>query len=102
MTLLELAGPYGQGNPQPRFAFGEHTVRSARIVGGCHVRCVLQSSDGARLDAIAFRSGNLPLGQLLLDANGRPIHIAGTLRRDTWGGRAKLELLIDDAFDPRQ
>ncbi|MEN2494580.1 MAG: Single-stranded-DNA-specific exonuclease RecJ [Hyphomicrobiaceae bacterium hypho_1] len=100
MAFLERAGPYGQGNPQPRFAFGAHVVKSAKVVGDAHVRCVLQSSDGDKLNAIAFRSSGQPLGQLLLDVYGRPIHIAGTLRRDTWGGHDKVELFIDDAVDP--
>jgi len=102
MALLERAGPYGQGNPQPRFAFAAHIVKFAKVVGETHVRCALQSSDGARLDAIAFRAADQPLGQLLLGAGGMPVHVAGTLRRDTWGGRDKLELFIDDAADPRQ
>jgi len=102
MALLERAGPYGQGNPQPRFGFGAHIVKFAKVVGETHVRCALQSSDGARLDAIAFRAADQPLGQLLLNAGGLPVHVVGTLRRDTWGGRDKLELFIDDAADPRK
>jgi single-stranded-DNA-specific exonuclease len=31
-----------------------------------------------------------------------PIHVAGKLKRDTWGGRDRIELQIDDAADPRQ
>lgn len=102
MALLERAGPYGQGNPQPRFAFGAHVVKFAKVVGEAHVRCALQSSDGARLDAIAFRAADQPLGALLLNSGGLPVHVAGTLRRDTWGGRDKLELFVDDAADPRE
>jgi single-stranded-DNA-specific exonuclease len=30
-----------------------------------------------------------------------PLHIAGQLRRDSWGGRERIELQIDDAADPR-
>ncbi len=101
MALLERAGPYGQGNPQPRFAFAAHVVRFAKVVGEAHVRCALQSSDGARLDAIAFRAAGQPIGELLLGTGGMPVHVAGTLRRDTWGGRDKLELFIDDVADPR-
>ena len=33
MALLERAGPYGQGNPQPRFAFAAHVVKFAKVVG---------------------------------------------------------------------
>ena len=63
--------------------------------------CALQSSDGSRLDAIAFRAADQPLGELLLNSGGMPIHVAGQLRRDTWGGRDKIELQILDAVDPR-
>ena len=100
MALLEQAGPFGQGNPQPRFAFGSHVIKFAKVVGESHVRCSLQGGDGARLDAIAFRAAGQPLGDLLLNSGGMPVHVAGTLKRDTWGGRDKLELFIDDAADP--
>ena len=62
LDLLERAGPYGQGNPQPRFAFPAHRVKFAKVVGGAHVRCVLEAGDGSRLDAVAFRAADQPLG----------------------------------------
>lgn len=103
LALIERAGPYGQGNPQPRFAFPAHRVRFAKVVGEAHVRVMIEAGDGSRLDAIAFRAAGQPLGDLLLEANGGfPIHISGHLRRDTWGGRNKIELMIEDAADPRQ
>lgn len=100
VTLLENAGPYGQGNPQPAFAFPSVSVTFAKIVGGSHVRCALQAGDGSRIDAIAFRAADQPLGDLLLTSGGMPIHVAGQLRRDTWGGREKIELQILDAAKP--
>jgi len=99
--LLERAGPYGQGNPQPRFAFPAHRVAFAKVVGGAHVRCVLQAGDGSRLDAVAFRAAGQPIGAALLSASGLPLHIAGHLRRDTWGGRCRRELVVEDVADPR-
>ncbi len=103
MTLIERAGPYGQGNAQPRFVFPAHRVKFAKVVGEAHVRCSLEAGDGTRIDGIAFRAAGQPLGDLLLAANGgMTIHVAGTLKRDTWGGREKIDLMIDDAADPRQ
>jgi single-stranded-DNA-specific exonuclease len=102
VTLIERAGPYGQGNPQPRFAFPAHRVKFAKVVGDAHVRCVLEAADGSRLDAVAFRAADQPLGAALLSAGGLPIHIGGHLRRDTWNGRNRLELVIEDAADPRR
>jgi single-stranded-DNA-specific exonuclease len=101
IDLIERAGPFGQGNPQPRFAFPAHRVKFAKIVGAAHVRLILEAGDGSRLEGIAFRAAGQPLGDLLLGASGMPLHVAGHLRRDTWGGRAKIELSIDDAADPR-
>lgn len=102
MELLERAGPYGQGNPQPRFVLPAHRVKFAKVVGTGHVRVMLESGDGARIDAIAFRAKDSPLGDMLLNAGGMPLHVAGHLKRDTWGGRDKIELMIEDAADPRR
>ncbi|MFY0615658.1 MAG: single-stranded-DNA-specific exonuclease RecJ [Hyphomicrobiaceae bacterium] len=101
IDLLERAGPYGQGNPQPKFAFPAHRVKFAKVVGEAHIRCALEAGDGGRLDAIAFRAVDQPVGDLLLSSGGMPLHIAGTVRRDTWGGRDRLEVTIEDVADPR-
>jgi single-stranded-DNA-specific exonuclease len=102
IDLLERAGPYGQGNPQPRFAFPAHRVKFAKPVGTAHIRCVLEAGDGSRLDAVAFRAAGQPLGDMLVAASGGfPLHVVGQLRRDTWGGRNRIELQIEDAADPR-
>ncbi|NOT71723.1 MAG: single-stranded-DNA-specific exonuclease RecJ [Hyphomicrobium sp.] len=102
VNLLDAAGPYGQGNAQPRFVFPAHRVKFAKIVGEAHVRVVLEGGDGGRLEAIAFRAAGQPLGDALMSAGGLPLHVAGHLRRDTWGGREKIELQIDDVADPRK
>jgi single-stranded-DNA-specific exonuclease len=101
LALIERAGPYGQGNPQPRFAFPAHRVKFAKVVGGAHIRCVLEAGDGSRLDAVAFRAADQPVGAALLSSAGMPLHVAGNLRRDTWGGRDRRELVIEDVADPR-
>ncbi len=102
VDLIERAGPYGQGNPQPRFVFPAHRVKFAKVVGEKHVRCVLEAGDGTRLEAIAFRAVGEPLGDLLMSSGGMPVHVAGHLKRDTWGGREKIELTIEDAADPKK
>ncbi len=102
MALLDKAGPFGAGNPQPRFAFPAHRCTFAKIVGEKHVRCTLGASDGSRLDAVAFNSAASPVGEILLNSDGMPIHVAGRLRRSEWGGREKIELHIEDAADPKR
>ena len=101
IELLERAAPYGQGNAEARLAFPAHRVKFAKVVGASHVRAVLEGGDGARLDAVAFRAAGQPLGDLLMAQGGMPLHLVGHLRRDTWGGRDRIELQIEDAADPR-
>ncbi len=103
LEQLDQAGPFGQGNPTPRFVFPAHRVRAVRIMGAVHLRCTFESADGARVEGVAFRAIGSPLGDLLqASLNGLPIHIAGSLRRDTWNGRERIEMMIDDAADPRK
>jgi single-stranded-DNA-specific exonuclease len=68
-----------------------------RIINDKHVRCTLIAADGARIEGCAFRASDTPLGNLLLKAEGLPLHVAGHLRRDTWNGRDRVELVIEDA-----
>ena len=72
-------------------------VAFADVVGKDHVRLRLAGGDGARLDAIAFRAADTPLGRALLAARGKPIHAAGRLRADDWNGRKRVQLQIEDA-----
>lgn len=102
IALVERAGPFGQGNPEPRFALPAQRVKFAKVVGDAHVRCVLEGGDGARLDAVAFRVANQPVGEALMSSRGMPLHVAGHLRRDTWNGRDRRELVIEDVADPRR
>ena len=75
------AGPYGAGNPEPVLVAPDLRVAFADTVGKGHIRLRLQGSDGAYLQAIAFRAANGPLGEGLLKSRGKRIHAAGQLRR---------------------
>ena len=97
---LERAGPFGNGNPAPVFAFPAHRVIFADRAGAGHVRLSLSAGEGSSLKAIAFRAADQPLGQALLAARGKPLHVAGTLCLDHWGGSARPQLRIVDAAEP--
>ena len=102
VDLLDRAGPYGAGHPQPCFALSDMRVVQADIVGEKHVRCVLADSFGARVRAIAFRAVDTPLAPLLLDRGGPPVHVAGQLRADSWNGMRRTQFEIRDAATARQ
>jgi single-stranded-DNA-specific exonuclease len=101
VTALERAGPFGQGQPEPVFVFPQHRLIEAREVGsGGHMRVKLRGGDGSFIGGIAFRAAGQPLGNALSQAIGNPLHVAGTLSIDRWGGNEKVEVRIMDAARP--
>jgi single-stranded-DNA-specific exonuclease len=97
VTMIERAGPFGAGNALPRFALTGVRVDYAQPVGEGHVRCSLVGQERARVEAIAFRAGQTPLGPALLDRAKPVLHVAGALRVDRYNGRETVRLQIDDA-----
>ncbi|MND37458.1 Single-stranded-DNA-specific exonuclease RecJ [compost metagenome] len=94
---LEKAGPYGSGHPQPIFAIPSHRLRDVRPVGTAHIKITLEAMDGSRLDGIAFRAADTPLGDLLMKSRGLQIHAAGSLSADYWQGSRRIQLRLLDA-----
>lgn len=94
---IERVGPFGAGNAEPFVLIPDARVVFADVVGKDHVRLRLAGGDGTRLDAIAFRVAEQPLGKGLLAARGRQIHAAGRLKIDEWNGRVRVQLQIEDA-----
>ena len=94
---LETAGPYGSGHSQPIFAVPAHRLRDSRMVGTGHVKVTLEAMDGSKLEGIAFRAGETPLGDLLLNGRGSQIHVAGTLSADHWQGARRVQIRVLDA-----
>jgi single-stranded-DNA-specific exonuclease len=99
---LEKAGPFGAGAPAPRFAFADLQVRSAREVGTGHLRLDLAEPGGTRIEAIAFGAVDGPLGPPLMRRDGAPVHVAGRLEINDWGGRRRVQLRLDDAAPSSQ
>ena len=94
VTEIEAAGPYGAASPAPRFVFADQAVQ-ARRMGEGHLR--LHFGAGAKLEAVLFNAFDTPLGQALEQAGHRRFHLAGRLELNTWGGRTKVQLRLEDA-----
>ncbi|MBL8700604.1 MAG: single-stranded-DNA-specific exonuclease RecJ [Alphaproteobacteria bacterium] len=102
VEMLERAGPYGAGHPSPSFVVTDVRVAHADVVGKGHVRAALIDPTGARLQAIAFRAAESPLGTALLDRSGTTLHVAGSLRVDTWNGARRVQFDVRDAAPAMQ
>lgn len=93
---LEEAGPFGASSPAPRFAFADQAVQTRRI-GENHLRLSFGDGMGARLEAVAFGAFDGPLGPALDNAGHQRFHLAGKLELNTYGGRTKVQLRLEDA-----
>ena len=82
------------------FALPSHQVAYAEAGDNGHVRVTLKAMDGATIKAVAFRAADGPLGEALLAARGRLLHVAGSLSVDRWQGRRQPSLRIVDAAEP--
>jgi single-stranded-DNA-specific exonuclease len=100
LTKLE---PFGNGNPKPRFVIRNLQKVRATLIGRNqeHISCIFSSKTAigfnGNLQAIAFRSSNSPLAEILLDPKfTRPIDVVGQLNINSWMGVEKVQLLIED------
>ncbi|OWY01339.1 single-stranded-DNA-specific exonuclease RecJ [Thioclava sp. IC9] len=96
---LDRAGPFGQGAPAPRFAFADMEVVGARRIGESHLRFMFGDGMGARIETVCFGAFDCPLGPALSQPGAKRFHLAGRLEINTWGGRNKVQLRLEDASE---
>jgi single-stranded-DNA-specific exonuclease len=96
VAMIERAGPFGSGNPEPMIALPAHTITYAEEVGQAHIRVRLKSADGAGVNAIAFRASGQKLGAALMQNRGRQVHAAGSFALDRWNGEERVQLRLTD------
>ena len=100
VETLEAAGPFGQANPAPRFVIPSAKISWAKPAGENHLRFTATDGAGGKLEAIAFRAFESELGEFLNSRQGRPVHLAGRVEIDDWGGRRRAKLRVEDAAEP--
>lgn len=88
-ALLQQAGPWGQAFPEPVFS-GEFTLLQQRLVGGKHLKMMLQLGQGALVDAICF---NVDLKQWPNPAATK-VRVAYQLDINEFRDQTSLQLLV--------
>ena len=101
---LEAAGPYGAGAPEPVFALPRHRLAEVTPVGveGRHLRLRAVAGDGRAVEGIAFRASGKKLGEALIRLKGAPVHLAGTLSVNRFGGRERAQIRVVDVAEATQ
>jgi single-stranded-DNA-specific exonuclease len=87
---IEAHGPWGQRFPDPLFD-GRFKVIDARVVGGAHLKMILQTADGSEpVDAIAFNR----LPEDLPGSDG--VRLLYRLGINRWRGTESCQLLVEE------
>ncbi len=97
-TLEDIArvGPFGIGNPAPRFVIANARIAHVAVMKEKHLRVTLTDDSGsARLNAVAFGAVGTVLGEWLMAE--KTLHILGELKRNSWQGKETAQFMIDDA-----
>ena len=97
IEALEQAGPFGQAAPAPRFVFPSMRISDARRIGTNHLRLRFGDLGGPQLEGVAFSAFDTALGPALSQAARGLFHLAGRLEINSYGGRNKVQLRLDDA-----
>jgi single-stranded-DNA-specific exonuclease len=94
---IEQAGPFGASAPAPRFAFPDQQIFFAKRIGESHLKITFGDGSGPRIEAICFGAFDSDLGATLQNHGGARFHLAGRLEVNSWGGRQKPQVRLEDA-----
>lgn len=94
---LETLEPFGMKNPRPRVAIVGGEIRSATVMKGKHLKLFVLGRHG-ETECIMWNGIGTPLGDALAASEGNYADIYGTARVDSFGGRRRATVMIEDAM----
>jgi single-stranded-DNA-specific exonuclease len=97
VEALETLEPFGMKNPKPRVAVLNGLVKSVRIMKELHVKLFI-SEGGNDTEAMMWNAIGTPLGDALATCEGHYVDIYGTARIDSFGGKRRATVIIEDAI----
>lgn len=97
MEEIKALSPFGMGNASPKFIFSDVMVQSYQLIKDQHLRCRFSQGDGVVMEGMGFRLKDSALGKALMDGSQRPLDLIASPKVDTWGGKTKITLMIEDA-----
>ena len=90
-------GPYGNSFEEPLFIFPGHRISELTALKNEHLKLKIVDSSGYKVNAISFRSFDLPLGHFLRENQNKKIHFLGRLTMNNWNNKSTPQFIIDDA-----
>ncbi|MFV9839174.1 MAG: single-stranded-DNA-specific exonuclease RecJ [Aaplasma endosymbiont of Hyalomma asiaticum] len=92
---LQLLEPFGPGNTEPRFILKNVLIKSPSVVGGSHVRCLIDGDGSTLVRGICFRCTETEVGSVLLHCCTR-VSLIGKVNINHWRGNEYVQFIIED------
>lgn len=96
LDIIDSVGPYGPQNPQPIFALSDVRISFSKALSGGHVRFGAEGRGGDHISGILFRGDESDLGQAVLNAGDRRVHLLGQVKRNAYQGRETADFHLRD------
>lgn len=97
---LEQLAPFGQGNPLPAIALADVHLEEVRILKEKHLKLILrdpaEQGRARMIDAVIWNAVGTPLGDALIEAQGKIVDVLGSLEINEWNGRKRVQMMLDD------
>ena len=98
VNQLDPLEPYGEGNPEPKFIIPNARLVYVNLLKNGHVICNFSGPNSQRINAIAFKAADTEVGTALLAGMNQNFHLFGTLKKDTWNGKTKIQIQLQDVM----
>jgi single-stranded-DNA-specific exonuclease len=95
-AMMQLR-PFGTDNPQPRVVIHGGYVSKVTVMKELHVKVMIAGRYGSN-EAVIWNAIGTPLGDALRQSDDKFVDVYGTARVDTYGGKRKPVLIIEDAM----
>ena len=96
INQINMAGPFGNSNTEPIYAFANCKIIFFKIIKEKHLKLIIQDDTGYKLDAFYFNSVNSESGQEIIEKKLQKYHFAGSLDINYWKGNSKPILIVKD------
>ncbi len=96
---IEMCGPFGSGQPEPKLLLTHISVSQINWVGPTqsHFTALLDDGTSKPLKSIMFNVAGTKIGNALKSINELgPLKVLGKLKRNEWRGGKSVQFLIDD------
>jgi single-stranded-DNA-specific exonuclease len=102
---IDMIGPFGQGNPEPKFIIEDVAIFSTRVFAEKHVSFFLGdaslSSNSKRIKGVVFNAVNTKLGDVILasDSQRKKFAAYGRIKTTLYQGIKKCEFYLEDLVE---